>query len=253
MTRSTLVLFVALLIATALPGLAQTRESHCADCHIANPDAPDLDHLLDWELSPHGRADVGCESCHGGDPTTFEEIPAHEGILDRRNPASPIYRANVPRTCGGCHPGPFVAYQKSHHFEMLGEGDRVVPVCTTCHGEVAARLLSPKALEARCRRCHGTQGKGPEHLDFPPLARRMLSGIAEVRELLDEARPLIRRVREDDRRSRLEEAWQQANVPLVEAAEAGHAFVFDELEARLAVARERATRLLDELANPAPR
>jgi hypothetical protein len=229
---------------------AAAQDGSCAGCHIANPEAPDIDHIMDWEHSAHGRSGISCESCHGGDATSFDRFTAHQDVLTSRNPASPVHRANIPRTCGSCHPGPFVAFQRSHHFEMLEEGNPSVPVCTTCHGDVAARLLSPRSLEARCQRCHQGRRGAPERPEFAPLARSMLAGVDEVRALLNQARPLLRRVDDAERRLALEEAWNQANVPLVEAAEAGHAFVFDELESRLAVARERAERLLDDLANP---
>ena len=39
--------------------------SRCADCHCARPDAPGQYHVLDWDRSPHGRNNVGCQACHG--------------------------------------------------------------------------------------------------------------------------------------------------------------------------------------------
>ena len=85
--------------ATLGPGSSEAQaQSSCADCHYANPDAPG--HLSEWERSAHGRHAVGCEKCHGGDPTSFDAFRAHQGILDSRNPASPVNRTNLPRTCG---------------------------------------------------------------------------------------------------------------------------------------------------------
>ena len=49
----------------------------------------------------------------------------------------------------------------------------------------------------------------------------------------------------------LEAAYLQSEVPLIEARRAGHRF-FDQLEERLATARERAAALLSELVNPSP-
>ena len=48
--------------------------------------------------------------------------------------------------------------------------------------------------------------------------------------------------------------YTQAEVPLTEAVNAGHAFVFTALRERLETARRRSAVLLEDLANPpAPR
>jgi hypothetical protein len=241
------VVFVVGVLFTAAPAAAQ--QSRCADCHVANPDAPG--HLGEWDVSPHGRGNVGCEACHGGDATTFERVPAHRGILNAANPASPVHRTNLPATCGTCHTGPFVAFQKSRHFALLGAGDPNGPTCSTCHGEVAARLLSPRGLESRCARCHAPN-RPAGHPEFPALGRTMHEGVIDVRAALDQARAMIRRVKNTALRAELEAAWQQAEVPLIEARQSGHAFVFDNLEERLGVARRRTDALLDRLANQQP-
>lgn len=75
-------------------------QSRCADCHFANPGSISVAHLSEWDLSAHGRRNVGCESCHGGDPKSFEPFVAHRDILARNNPASSVHRTNLPKTCG---------------------------------------------------------------------------------------------------------------------------------------------------------
>jgi hypothetical protein len=226
------------------------QDSRCADCHLANPNAPETGHLIDWERSAHGRSGVGCDSCHGGDPTTFDRLRAHLGVLGSRNPASLAHRDHLPQTCGKCHPGPFVAFQKSRHFALLGEGDPAVPVCSTCHGEVAAHLLSPRALQAHCERCHREGGVAPAHAPLAARARELLEGVDEVRAMLHQASTSIRRIHDAERRARLEAELTQAAVPLHEAVDAGHAFVFEDLAERLRLARRRADALLDRLVNP---
>ena len=69
--------------------------------------------------------------------------------------------------------------------------------------------------------------------------------------MLSEAAPLIRRVTDQDRRQSLEEDYQQAEVPLIEAVQAGHSFVFGTSQERREVARRRAEALIEKLANPA--
>jgi hypothetical protein len=78
----------------------------------------------------------------------------------------------------------------------------------------------------------------------------MLEGVRDARAMLKDARSLISRVKDQPRRARLEQAAQQIDVPLTEATQAGHAFVYVDLEERLATARRRLAVLLDELANP---
>jgi hypothetical protein len=58
-------------------------------------------------------------------------------------------------------------------------------------------------------------------------------------------------VADPGRRQRLEEQYQQAEVPLVQAVQSGHSFVFEAIVERREVARSRAEALLEELANPA--
>jgi hypothetical protein len=231
---------------------AQINRSNCADCHYANPyTAPAQSHLEEWSRSPHGRNVVGCERCHGGDPDTFESLMAHREVLGSFNPSSPVHRTQLPSTCGTCHVGPYVAFQSSQHYQLLGEGDRRVPTCSTCHGSVGAHLLSPAGLERQCATCHGADGVAPRP-GRAAGARLLLEGVAEVRESLEAAETLIERIRDPARRATLEEAYQQAEVPVIQARQAGHRFVFDQLEERLATARARAADLLAQLVNPSP-
>ena len=244
-------LAIALLAAWGAPeALAQLDRSNCADCHFANPyDEPAQAHLQDWSRSPHGRNDVGCERCHGGQPDTFESLLAHRDVLGSFNPASPVHRTQLPGTCGSCHAGPYVAFQSSQHYQLLNDGDRRVPTCSTCHGSVGAHLLSPGGLEQQCASCHGPDGVAPRP-GRAAGARLLLEGVGEVRDSLEAAGRLIERIRDPERRAALEEAYQQAEVPLIQARQAGHRFVFDQLEERLATARTRAAGLLARLVNP---
>ncbi len=233
------------------PLMAQ-QQSSCADCHISALEPPAPYHFNAWERSAHGRNRVGCESCHGGNATTFESFRAHQGILDSRDPASLVHRRKIPQTCGACHTGQFVAFQDSGHYALLREGNQDTPICTTCHENVGARLLSPKGLAKQCSKCHD-EGKITPRPEYPVQGKQLLEGIREVRALMDEARPLIRRVKDETRRESLQYTYDQAEVPLIEAVLAGHSFVFDRLEERLGVARRRAETLLERLANPPAR
>ncbi|HQZ39828.1 MAG: hypothetical protein IT180_07375 [Acidobacteria bacterium] len=244
---------VALL--TGLVASVQAQSSRCADCHIANQQAaaPNwsgfaLRHLQEWEFSPHSRNSVGCDKCHGGDATTFEKFQAHRDILPARSPASPVNRVNLPKTCGTCHTGPFVSFQKSAHYKLLLSGDDRGPTCSTCHGEVGAHLLSPASLENQCNACHGP-GRPQARPGRAEDARLLMAEVRSARTRLNEAQSIIRRIRDKAVRAKFEEAWRQAEVPVIEARNAGHEFVFDNLKERLDRATQRTEALMDALAN----
>ena len=243
------VILSAAALALGATGAAAQSQSRCADCHFANPGSVSASHLGEWDLSAHGRGNVGCETCHGGDPRSFEPFVAHKDILARPNPASPVHRANLPKTCGTCHTGPFVAFQRSKHYALLLANDKNGPTCTTCHGEAAGVRLSPKALEGQCASCHGA-GKIAPHPEFPARGRLAVEGLRETRALLKDVRNAISRVKDPARRTSFESAAQQAEVPIIEATQAGHAFVFDQLDERVATARARLTALFERVVAP---
>lgn len=105
----------------------------CTSCHP--PSEPC------WE-SVHGRdflhgveAVPSCADCHG----------AHQ-MESVDTPSSPVYPANLPKTCGGCHEnaalaerfglpsGRYTTYIDSFHGILLQEGQLVAANCTSCHG-----------------------------------------------------------------------------------------------------------------------
>jgi mono/diheme cytochrome c family protein len=242
---------VILICVLGFAAPAASRQSRCADCHFSRPDAPRVDHLSDWEYSAHGRNNIGCERCHGGDATTFEPFLAHRNILNSTNPSSPVNRRNLSTTCGRCHAGPFAAFQKSQHFALLEKGDNRVPVCATCHGEAGYRRPSARALATQCAQCHGPSAIAPRP-GRAEAARTLYDALHESRDLMKTVRSLVNRVSDKPRRARLDDAYQQADVPLIEAVQAGHQFVYDELKERLSVARQRIEILLGQLADPKP-
>jgi hypothetical protein len=254
MTRALSHAAVLLMVAAAWlqPHEVVAQQNSCADCHLSRPDIRGARHVADWDAGPHGRINVGCQACHGGNPATFESFRAHQGMLHRSHPASPVGRISLPGTCGQCHGGPYAAFRKSRHYELVRAGDRDAPTCATCHGEVAGVLLSPRALEAQCASCHGV-GKVAPNNDLPPEGRLTLEAIRAARAELKEAEALIRRVTDASRRAAFEDAAAEAAVPLVAATNDAHAFVFEGLRERIALARQRIAVLYDRLVNPPAR
>ncbi len=92
-----------------------------------------------------------CNDCHG----------THR-ILPLQDPESPIYRANIPKTCGQCHADTLAEYDKSIHGQALAAGVQDAPTCIDCHGEhaIAPRDESDSPVskaqisESTCPRCH---------------------------------------------------------------------------------------------------
>jgi hypothetical protein len=248
MTRLGLGVAVIVSVLGLAPAAAAQQASHCADCHYAQNNAPAQDHLFDWDRSPHARNNVGCEKCHGGNANVFEASIAHRGILNSGNKKSPVNRANLPATCGGCHVGPFVAFQDSRHYQLLKSGDEHGPTCSTCHDAVAGQLLSPPALEKQCGHCHGPKEIAPR-ADRAKQARAMYETLSVVREQLKLAQAMIKRVDDPQRRADLMDQYEQATVPLTRAVNAGHKFVYDDLENYVGVAQQRVETLMSRIAN----
>lgn len=239
---------VSFTLATVAGAAAQIApQSGCSDCHYARPDSPRRDHLEAWDRSPHGRRNVGCEKCHGGNPGTFEALQAHAGILRSTDPKSPVNRRNLPATCGTCHIGPFVAFQDSRHYGLLQTASDRGPTCSTCHGEVDGRVLSPKALASRCNECHGP-GETAPRAERARQVREQYESLTVVREQMKLAESLIKRIDDRKRRAAFTDMLQQAQVPLTRAVNAGHKFVFADLREDLAVAQKRVEALLSTLA-----
>lgn len=250
MTRAvmTAAVFVVAMLWTTLASAQIAPVSGCADCHFANPRAPRKDHLFDWDRSPHARNDVGCQSCHGGNPRTFEPLPAHAGILGPDNAKSPVNRRNLPATCGTCHTGPYVAFQDSQHYKLLQSNNQNGPTCSTCHGENSGRVLSAKALASQCAECHGPKEVAPR-ADRVRQVRELYEGVATVREEMKLAQQLIRRVTDRQRRDAYTATYENAQIPLTRAVNAGHRFVYDELREQLGEAQKRVAALMTQMAN----
>ena len=111
-----------------------------------------------YEQSVHGHAVAAgsekaavCTDCHG----------THE-ILDAKDSKSPIFKFNVPLTCGKCHDAVSKEFQQSIHGTAVAQGNWQAPVCTDCHGIHSIKShLDPNSpvnaqnlAQATCARCH---------------------------------------------------------------------------------------------------
>ena len=138
-----------------LSGLARAgQESSCVACHRqVSGKAYVLHDFADWSGSPHARAGVSCQACHGGDARAAKQDAAHKGMLSSKDSRSSVYYTKVPATCGGCHRAEFDAFKKSAHAREL-KGSGRGPNCVTCHGAMANRVMTARELETTCTLCH---------------------------------------------------------------------------------------------------
>jgi predicted CXXCH cytochrome family protein len=130
----------------------------CGNCHgngemakqhgLPNVYPMYLDSIHGFALSKEGLlVAANCNSCHG----------SHH-ILSHKDPLSPTYKANIPKTCGTCHAGINANYMSGVHGKAVAAGNVKAPVCTDCH--TAHAILQPTADAFRmqstpiCGSCH---------------------------------------------------------------------------------------------------
>jgi len=130
----------------------------CGACHggaamakkhgLANVYSLYVDSIHGFALNKDGLlVSANCNSCHG----------SHH-ILSHKNPLSPTYKTNIPKTCGACHAGSAADYMDGVHGKAIAKGELKAPVCTDCHTTHA--IQQPTAATFRmqstpiCGSCH---------------------------------------------------------------------------------------------------
>ncbi|MGH0034022.1 MAG: cytochrome c3 family protein [Myxococcota bacterium] len=147
---------LGLWLAAAPVAIAEGPEAanQCVRCHDSQRLPIALGHSFEeWRVSSHASVGVGCEKCHGGDPSAGELERAHRGVRAARDPQSRVHPRNLAATCGACHQPESEAYSRTVHSKQVQESNTGA-TCMTCHGSMAASLPSPAALGARCAACH---------------------------------------------------------------------------------------------------
>ena len=106
----------------------------CGRCHgqkfLMDSNGQSAQAFYSYQESVHGRAVENgsqkaavCTDCHG----SHDIMPANEA-------QSPIYKFNVPNTCGKCHTDVADTFAASIHGQAVARGNMMAPVCTDCHG-----------------------------------------------------------------------------------------------------------------------
>jgi hypothetical protein len=164
----------------------------CGRCHsdieqmrAYNPSAR-TDQLAEYRTSVHGkRLAAGdknvavCTDCHGAPGPGDNERSGH-GIRAVKDSFSPVYKTNVPATCGRCHADAaymkgygiptdqYEKYRRSvHGVRLFEDHDMSVPACNNCHGNHGAIPPGVKSVARVCGQCHASQEEdfqGSAHL-----------------------------------------------------------------------------------------
>ncbi|MBI3934636.1 MAG: hypothetical protein HY316_08065 [Acidobacteria bacterium] len=148
--------------AQQVPHPAQMAPPDCAACH--SDAAQQVSEGVHKSLGPGA-----CQGCHG---------PPHQ-LVPASDPESPIWKPNLPSTCGVCHSNPdflsqhgiafarpVEAYRQSIHAQAVAAGNQSAPSCSNCHGSHAifpandARSsINHWNVPATCGACHTEIGK----------------------------------------------------------------------------------------------
>ncbi len=148
----------------SLPHPSDVKVPTCNQCHrIESEIYNSSDHGLALKAGVNEAA--SCKDCHGNPHV----------LLNSRNPNSPVYRLNIPKTCATCHEDekkmakytltektPFKSYAQTVHGKALIEQGLIsAATCTDCHGSHDLHSLSnPKSKIYRsnvpftCGKCH---------------------------------------------------------------------------------------------------
>jgi len=134
----------------------------CGACHgqkfLMESNGESAQPFYSYQASVHGRAVENgsmkaavCTDCHGS-----------HGILPANQAQSPVYKFNVPATCGKCHVEVASTFARSIHGQAIAHGNELAPACTDCHGihsiqshtNPAAPTSAQNLSRDTCAPCH---------------------------------------------------------------------------------------------------
>jgi len=146
---------LAALFVAASAHAQKEPESTCVSCHAAEEDEKLSAPVEEWRRSVHAAANVGCDSCHGGDPqqedqelSMDEEAAGYMGSPGRKD---------VIAFCAGCHEKIANGFRQSVMGKKSTAGEKAAN-CTTCHMIAGHAISHPNPREIltkkRCSQCH---------------------------------------------------------------------------------------------------
>ena len=160
----------------------------CRDCHVKNTDK--------HQEGSEAYTPVDCGSCHADEAKVYgtsihgvsqlmgstaaakcKDCHGHHEIQKVSSPDSPVYKMNLPFTCGKCHANAGISaeykmkyptvgaqYQESMHGKaLLEKGLIVAPSCNDCHGvhDIKRSIdrsspINHANVAKTCGKCHTT-------------------------------------------------------------------------------------------------
>ncbi|MCL5774185.1 MAG: cytochrome c3 family protein [Firmicutes bacterium] len=191
-------------VVDAWKGSTHFQHAACADCHGGNPSSDDMGTAMSKSAGFKGAPEpreipAFCAKCHAdpvrmrpfniptsqydqyknsvhgkrlltmGDTKVANCVSCHgsHNILNVKDPNSPVYKTNIPDTCGRCHSdkqymaqykintNQLADYKESvHGIKLLKELDMGVPSCADCHGTHGATPPGVKEVVDVCGTCH---------------------------------------------------------------------------------------------------
>lgn len=254
------IIFLGIIVAIFSPGqppasLAQGemtayKDNNCVSCHSNDAKAGAVfPRYAEWHISTHKDKGVGCDKCHGGDPTAADPKKAHVGVIKSSEPQSRLHLKNLPETCNACHAGIVNAFVESKHYQKL-KASGMGPSCATCHTHMATNVLyTPGETAALCAQCHNAPNKLlPQRPDIPEKASEAMQAIRQANTVVLWAERLVTEGRNKKVDISVEEQEMQiVRVMLADAKVGWHAFNLEAVRNKANAAFEKGTKLKDDL------
>lgn len=230
--------YVLLFILPFFPASAYA-ENQCVACHQGGQAGKAVAaRHQDYTGSIHERNQVGCNDCHGGDPSATETTAAHTGVLPASDPESRVHFQRVPATCGACHKAQYTGFVRSRHAKRLA-GSGMGPNCVTCHGSMATHVLTEDQFEPFCVACHNDRTEADP--DKPWEAAAALSMMRQAATLTRWAGEFIELAKQAGRDTKkAEKDVEDAGRAIAEARTAWHTFDMNQVRDHTAAATRAA-------------
>jgi hypothetical protein len=155
---------------------AQAGESTCIACH--RQEGEPIGQIVKLHLaSTHGKANFGCQNCHGGDASQPDKARAHALNFTGKPDADGLLLM-----CGQCHRQPVAQFKISRHLPV----HRGIPRldCAECHGVHSIGTSAPSfSFVSFCAACHG--------LEYLPELPRPIQDLLTLSDDLQEAARLV--------------------------------------------------------------
>ncbi len=237
-----MVLFASLLAAASAAQDKGVAVDQCHRCHATlSREGVVGEHLAEYEVSPHGRAHIGCARCHGGESSEKDKEKAHEGVRRPSDPLSRVHGKRQPATCGECHSKVLASFEGSKHARAL-QDKGVGPTCTTCHTSMGSGILGVEEVAETCKSCHKPGGVARDK-GQAVYAARLLVEVVSTQRAIALADALVRFCEARDLKVPGSERLVKAKSLFGGAPEAWH--TFDPARTRESIAE--AVRLVDRM------